>query len=111
MNQFLVDCGHRQRSFIQRVKIITAGAIGSLNATIPFRLDPPIIKRRSLTYYTFDKPKSIIKGNHQVEFEYGPNRGRYYRRDTDTSTNRVTKTYYIGNVEKVINPDGSEGCS
>ena len=35
-------------------------------------------------------------------------RGRYYRRDTDTSTNRVTKTYYIGNVEKVINPDGSE---
>ncbi len=63
---------------------------------------------RSLTYYTFDKPKSIIKGNHKVEFEYGPDRGRYYRKDTDTSTNRVTQTYYIGNVEKVSNPDGSQ---
>ena len=63
---------------------------------------------RSLTYYTFDKPKSIIKGNHKVEFEYGPDRSRYYRKDTDTSTNRVTQTYYIGNVEKVSNPDGSQ---
>ncbi len=44
----------------------------------------------------------------KVEFEYGPGRGRYYRKDTDTSTNRVTQTYYIGNVEKVSNPDGSQ---
>nr|WP_243748865.1 T6SS effector amidase Tae4 family protein [Pseudomaricurvus alcaniphilus] len=61
---------------------------------------------RSLQYTTFDKPKLISKGGHTTEFKYGPNRARYLR--TDTDTNGTTVTRYIGSVEKVTKPDGSQ---
>ena len=62
---------------------------------------------RSLTYTSFDKVKNITRGNNKVEFDYGPDRSRYRRLDTDTSTGRSTQTLYIGSVEKIINADGS----
>ena len=62
---------------------------------------------RTLTYSTFDKVTKITKGAHTVDFKYGPDRARYYRKDTDTSNNRVTETLYLGSVEKVKNPNGT----
>ncbi|MEZ5525280.1 MAG: hypothetical protein R3E62_10035 [Pseudomonadales bacterium] len=62
---------------------------------------------RTLTYTSFDKPSLITKGNHQIAFEYGPDRARYKRVDINTSTNEVTTTLYIGSVEKITKPDGS----
>ncbi|MCT2532883.1 hypothetical protein N2488_06760 [SAR92 clade bacterium H231] len=63
---------------------------------------------RTISYTSFDKPSQIIKGNHKVEFEYGPDRSRYRRTDTNSSNGRVTDTLYIGSVEKITNPDGSK---
>ena len=63
---------------------------------------------RTISYTSFDKPSQIIKGSHKVEFEYGPDRSRYRRIDTNTGNGRVTDTLYIGSVEKITNPDGSK---
>ncbi|MCT2532888.1 FG-GAP-like repeat-containing protein [SAR92 clade bacterium H231] len=63
---------------------------------------------RTISYTSFDKPSQIIKGSHKVEFEYGPDRSRYRRTDTNSSNGRVTDTLYIGSVEKITNPDGSK---
>jgi len=63
---------------------------------------------RTISYTSFDKPDEIIKGSHKVEFEYGPDRSRYRRTDTNSSNGRVTDTLYIGSVEKITNPDGSK---
>jgi len=63
---------------------------------------------RTIQYTTFDKPKQIVKGNHRTEFKYGPDRARYKRIDTNTSTSDVTTTLYIGSVEKITNPNGTK---
>ena len=60
---------------------------------------------RTFEYSTFNKPTTISDGNHTVEFEYGPSRSRYYRRDT--SSNGVEHTWYLGNVEKVAKANGT----
>ena len=58
--------------------------------------------QRTLIYSSFDKPTQIKKGNHQINFAYGPNRGRYKRIDKNTSSNVVEKTtLYMGNVERI----------
>ena len=66
---------------------------------------------RTLTYTPFNKVASIEKGTHTTAFVYGPERTRYKRTDTGvmgvgTGTSTTT-TLYLGNVEKVIAPDGS----
>ncbi|WP_281284232.1 FG-GAP-like repeat-containing protein [Exilibacterium tricleocarpae] len=62
---------------------------------------------RVLKYTTFDKPYEITKGDHKTEFQYGPDRARYVRIDTDRD-NRVKTTRYIGNVEKITLPNGTQ---
>ena len=68
---------------------------------------------RTLTYTAFNKVKRVVKGNHTVTFAYGPERARYKRTDEDdkgtmvTTDDAVTTTLYVGNVEKVIAPDGT----
>ena len=58
--------------------------------------------QRTLIYSGFDKPMQIKKGNHQINFEYGPDRSRYKRIDKNTSSNVVEKTtLYMGNVERI----------
>ena len=39
---------------------------------------------RYIEYSGFDKPVKIIKGDHQSEFAYGPNRERYLRIDANS---------------------------
>ena len=62
---------------------------------------------RTLTYSTFDKPISITnaQGDHTTAFEYGPNRSRYLR--TDTNDDGIQTTLYLGNVEKITQADGT----
>ena len=63
---------------------------------------------RSFEYNAFNKVKSIRKGTHTTRFAYGPERSRIKRTDkvvTGTGTSTTT-TLYLGNVEKVIAPDG-----
>ncbi|WP_028875727.1 FG-GAP-like repeat-containing protein [Teredinibacter turnerae] len=54
---------------------------------------------RTIKYTVFDKPYEIRKGNNLTEINYGPNRSRYFRRDT-TDIGVVEHTY-IGAYEKV----------
>ena len=61
---------------------------------------------RGITYTTFDKPSVITKGSHTTTFAYGPGRSRFLR--TDSNAGGTTTTRYIGNVEKITNPDGSQ---
>ncbi|MEJ2446298.1 MAG: RHS repeat-associated core domain-containing protein, partial [Exilibacterium sp.] len=65
------------------------------------------IGARTLKYTTFDKPYEITQRGHTVKFAYGPDRARYARIDIDENQN-VTSTVYIGNVEKIQKPDGSQ---
>ena len=62
---------------------------------------------RTFTYSSFDKPTQITKDNKVIDFSYGANRARWKRVDTDTSTNEQSTTYYIANVEKVVNSTGT----
>ena len=68
---------------------------------------------RTLTYTAFNKVASVTKGNHKVTFAYGPERARHKRTDKDdkgtmvSTDDAVTTTLYVGNVEKVIAPDGT----
>ena len=58
--------------------------------------------QRTLIYSSFDKPTQISKGNHQINFEYGPSRSRYKRIDKNTSSNVIEKTtLYMGSVERI----------
>ena len=59
---------------------------------------------RALTYTVFDKVATVTKGGHATAFEYGPDRARYMRADTETG--QTTTTLYIGGLEKVAHPDG-----
>ena len=61
---------------------------------------------RSLVYSTFDKPTSITKGSHSVAFAYNVDRARYRR--IDQGTNGTTTTRYIGNVEIIDRPNGTQ---
>ena len=62
---------------------------------------------RTLHYTVFDKPSLIEKGTtFSIAFEYGPDRVRYKRTDTETGSN-PTVTRYVGNVEIIDRPDGS----
>lgn len=61
---------------------------------------------RTIDYTVFDKPSSMTKGSFTIEFEYGPDRARYKRTDTETGNN-PTVTRYLGNVEIIDRPDGS----
>ncbi len=62
---------------------------------------------RTLHYTVFDKPSLIEKGtSFSIAFEYGPDRMRYKRTDTETGNN-PTVTRYVGNVEIIDRPDGS----
>ena len=61
---------------------------------------------RTIDYTVFNKPSRIEKGSYKIEFEYGPDRTRYKRVDTETG-NSPTVTRYIGNVEIIDRPDGS----
>ena len=64
---------------------------------------------RTITYSIFEKPLSIEKGSHLTQFEYGPDRARYKRTDTNTQTNQlISTTYYLGSVEKTIFNDRIE---
>ncbi|WP_445358897.1 RHS repeat-associated core domain-containing protein [Microbulbifer sp. ANSA005] len=62
---------------------------------------------RLLKYTTFDKPSEITKDGHKTEFLYGPERKRYFRKDT-ASNGQVSETRYIGNVEKVTRGETTE---
>ena len=46
---------------------------------------------RTLTYTTFNKVSSIVKGHHTGRFAYGPARARFMRTDTDDKT--ITTLY------------------
>ena len=61
---------------------------------------------RSINYSTFDKPTSITKGGNSVGFAYGVDRSRYRRIDQDSSG--TTTTRYIGNVEIIERPNGTQ---
>ena len=70
---------------------------------------PVVRAARTLTYYTFNKVKRIVKGTHTTDFVYGPARSRTKRTDkvvTGSGTSTTT-TLYLGNVEKISAPDGS----
>ncbi|MDP5211255.1 hypothetical protein, partial [Microbulbifer sp. 2205BS26-8] len=56
---------------------------------------------RTIQYTTFDKAERIEKGNHTTEFLYGPEHSRYYRKDTNSSNDEVTETWYIGGLERI----------
>lgn len=59
---------------------------------------------RTFAYSTYDMVTQITKGDHTTKFRYGPDRSRYYREDVDKN-NKVQKTWYLGNVEKIERSD------
>ncbi len=60
---------------------------------------------RTVTYNTFRKPTQLVKGGHTTSFEYGPDRARYKRVDTDGTTTKTT--LYVGNVELISHSGGA----
>ncbi|WP_086930553.1 RHS repeat-associated core domain-containing protein [Agarilytica rhodophyticola] len=61
---------------------------------------------RNIHYTTFDKPDEITKDDTRITFRYAPDRSRYLR--TDENTEGTTTTRYIGKVEKLTHPDGTQ---
>ena len=61
---------------------------------------------RSLNYSTFDKPTSITKGGYSVSFAYNVDRARYRR--IDEGSGGTTTTRYVGSVEIIERPDGTQ---
>ncbi|MCG8371189.1 MAG: FG-GAP-like repeat-containing protein, partial [Proteobacteria bacterium] len=61
---------------------------------------------RTINYSTFDKPTKITKGGNTVRFAYGVDRSRYRRIDQGASG--TTTTRYIGNVEIIERPNGTQ---
>ena len=63
---------------------------------------------RTLVYSSFDKPTQIIKGNHQIDFSYGPGRSRYKRIDINSEDGSVDRvTLYLGSVERITFANGT----
>ncbi|MCO7223009.1 FG-GAP-like repeat-containing protein [Pleionea sp. CnH1-48] len=60
---------------------------------------------RTLTYTTYDKPKTIATSGYNVEFFYGLDLSRYKR--TETKSGVTTTTLYIGNTEFVTESNKS----
>jgi len=58
---------------------------------------------RSINYTVFDKPDEIRLGDNTTKFYYGPDRERWKRVDSNSSTGEITTTLYLGSVEKVYN--------
>ena len=61
---------------------------------------------RTIDYSTFDKPTQITKGGHTTAFQYGPDRARYKRTDTNSSGTKTT--LYVGNTEWITKLDGNK---
>ncbi len=61
---------------------------------------------RNIVYSTFDKPTSISRGGNTVAFAYGIDRARYRR--IDQGAGGTTTTRYIGNVEIIERPNGTQ---
>ena len=82
---------------------------GNLNYTYDANGNQLTGAGRTLTYYTFNKVKRIVKGTHTADFVYGPARSRTKRTDkvVTGAGASTTTTLYLGNVEKVSAPDGS----
>lgn len=57
---------------------------------------------RTLQYTVFDKVSQITKGNHQINFRYGPNRNRFERIDKNTQNGETTTTQYLGSIERIV---------
>jgi RHS repeat-associated protein len=57
---------------------------------------------RTLEYTSYDMVKKITKGSNATEFQYGPDRARWQRKDVKNGT--PTTTTYIGNVERIQTP-------
>ena len=60
---------------------------------------------RIIRYTVFNKPEQIQRPGIEVSFDYDADNQRWRRVDTDVSG--TVTTYYLGNVEKIIRPDGS----
>lgn len=56
---------------------------------------------RSITYSSYDQPLRITKSGNSVDFKYGPDRARFER--VDNISNKITKTHYLGNIERIEN--------
>ena len=71
---------------------------------------------RTIAYTAYDKPDSIVMGNHETAFAYGPDRSRFERIDTVTTpadpgagtaeSKEASATLYLGGVERITRPDG-----
>ncbi|GLS25646.1 SpvB/TcaC N-terminal domain-containing protein [Marinibactrum halimedae] len=61
---------------------------------------------RTFVYSSFDKPVLIEQGTHVVTFDYGTARNRYRR--VDDANGDITETLYLGNVEKITKPNGTQ---
>ncbi len=61
---------------------------------------------RDSVYTVFDKPSQIKKGVFTVDIEYGPDRARFKRTDSQTGSGS-TVTRYLGNVEIIDRADGT----
>ncbi|UTW45938.1 RHS repeat protein [bacterium SCSIO 12696] len=61
---------------------------------------------RTIVYSTFDKPLTISKGGHTTGFQYGPDRARYKRTDTNSSGTKTT--LYVGNTEWITQINGDK---
>ena len=66
---------------------------------------------RSLTYTAFNKVSRIEKGNGAISFTYGPERARFKRTDTTTTTDAATTrtgtttTLYLGKRGEAALPE------
>ncbi|WP_165419417.1 RHS repeat-associated core domain-containing protein [Corallincola spongiicola] len=58
---------------------------------------------RTIEYTSFDKPYRISKGDYIAEFQYGIGDSRFKRFDREGD--KLTVTYYIGNVEMIQTSD------
>ncbi|MBW2713802.1 MAG: RHS repeat-associated core domain-containing protein, partial [Deltaproteobacteria bacterium] len=68
-------------------------------------------QERRIAYTPFNKPEEIEKGSQRILFDYAPDRSRYRRLDYTAplgpGPEELTTTLYLGNVEKIVRPDGS----
>lgn len=61
---------------------------------------------RTISWMPFNKPAQIQQSNRSVSFAYGPMRERYQR--TDSTSSGTTTTRYVGSVEIITRPGGTE---
>ena len=81
-------------------------SIGSISYTYDDNGNMKTGDGRVIDYTIFHKPSSISRGGHTTSFEYGPDRSRYEREDVGVSG--TTTTRYVGNVEIITRPNGSQ---